>query len=628
MHKIINIKLDQNENIEEEIRNVLKNINFKRYKYRIRAGIEYLNAKQEIFFKWSISGWYYNHESFVFSNWEHQIENEELEGSGFSKQFVKEIQVEVYKIKDIKASSYVELPKKYKNCKSIINIQNDDQFCFIWSILAYLYPPKSNVCKVYNYKPYINNFNLKNLEFPMSIGNIPKFENQNNLCINVFELQTDTLIPVYVNKNYSKPQIDLLLFDNHYCLITHIQRLLTDNRNLNFVCRRCLNVFGTQIILDCHIEMCQNMEPCRIDFPKNNYLNFHSYHTKIDIPIRVYADFECFNIPNFEQQSDKTKILFTHSPCSVVYYLISPWFEGYKSHSGEMCVKLFVDEMFELEKKAVEYYLTNLPLEMSEKDENDFKNSDVCWLCDKKFLECQNKNNREMCLQNCKNTECKKVRDHDHLTGKFRGAAHKNCNLQTKQDKSNFVPILMHNFSGYDCHLIFEHLLNSAQQKGFDINKIKIIPKSIENFICLQIGSLRFLDSYRFLPSSSLDNLAKSLSDFPILKKNKLDDPLLVKKLAYAYEYFNESNFKKPLNLKKEDFWSTLKQKYPPEKKLIRTFEIIDKYNLRSGKDLTLMYNLLDVLILADVFENFIQKCLKFYKINPLYCYSSHLVYI
>ena len=106
------------------------------------------------------------------------------------------------------------------------------------------------------------------------------------------------------------------------------------------MCRRCLNVFGTQIILDCHIEMCQNMEPCRIDFPKNNYLNFHSYHTKIDIPIRVYADFECFNIPNFEQQSDKTKILFTHEPCSVVYYLISPWFEGYKSFSGENVCKI------------------------------------------------------------------------------------------------------------------------------------------------------------------------------------------------------------------------------------------------------------------------------------------------
>ena len=138
-----------------------------------------------------------------------------------------------------------------------------------------------------------------------------------------------------------------------------------------------------------------------------------------------------------------------------------------------------------------------------------------------------------MCVQNCKNTECKKVRDHDHLTGKFRGAAHKNCNLQTKQDKSNFVPVLFHNFSGYDCHLIFEQLINTAIEKGFQKHHIKIIPKSIENFICLQIGCLRFLDSYRFLPSS-LDNLAKSLSDFPILKKNNFDDPLLVKKISIS----------------------------------------------------------------------------------------------
>ena len=53
--------------------------------------------------------------------------------------------------------------------------------------------------------------------------------------------------------------------------------------------------------------MCQNLEPCRIDFPKNDYLNFHSWHTKIDVPIRVYADFECFNskVPKIEQEYNK-----------------------------------------------------------------------------------------------------------------------------------------------------------------------------------------------------------------------------------------------------------------------------------------------------------------------------------
>ena len=116
----------------------------------------------------------------------------------------------------------------------------------------------------------------------------------------------------------------------------------------------------------------------------------------------------------------------------------------------------------------------------------------------------------------------------------------------------------------------------------------------------------------------------KVYHDFPILKKQRLDDPLLVEKLAYPYEYFNWENFDLDLDLSRENFWSaTLKQNFAPEKEIDRTFEIIKKYNLKTGKELTLMYNLLDVLLLADVFENFIKKCLEFYKINPLYCYSA-----
>ena len=91
-------------------------------------------------------------------------------------------------------------------------------------------------------------------------------------------------------------------------------------------------------------------------------LYFHSYHTKIDIPIRVYADFECFNMPNMQNISDKTKILFTHVPCSIVYYLISPWQCGYKCYAGPNCVQFFVDEMLQLEKMAKEYYTLDIPL--------------------------------------------------------------------------------------------------------------------------------------------------------------------------------------------------------------------------------------------------------------------------
>ena len=215
-----------------------------------------------------------------------------------------------------------------------------------------------------------------------------------------------------------------------------------------------------------------------------------------------------------------------------------------------------------------------------------------------------------------------KVRDHDHLSGKFRGISHKNCNLQAKKDLSNFVPIFFHNFSGYDCHLIFESIITKAFEKGYKLDKdIKIIPKTIENFISLQIGKLRFLDSYRFL-QSSLSEIIKSINNYPNMNKNGLTDDLFKQKLAYPYEYFNINNFESPLNLKKEHFWSTLNQNFANEKDINRTNEIIKKFNIKNGKELTLLYLKTDVIQLADIFENFIKTAIKEYKINPLYCYS------
>ena len=74
---------------------------------------------------------------------------------------------------------------------------------------------------------------------------------------------------------------------------------------------------------------------------------------------------------------------------------------------------------------------------MTREDENNFKNSNICWFCELPF-ESQ-----------------KKVRDHCHLTGLYRGVAHEKCNINVKQKHSNFIPFMFHNFSKYDCHLLF-----------------------------------------------------------------------------------------------------------------------------------------------------------------------------
>ena len=76
----------------------------------------------------------------------------------------------------------------------------------------------------------------------------------------------------------------------------------------------------------------------------------------------------------------------------------------------------------------------------------------TCWLCEK-----------ESKLKDIKENPV--VQKHCHLTGKFRGLANNICNLNTRKAHTSFVPIIIHNFSGYDCPLIFENIVNMATGK-------------------------------------------------------------------------------------------------------------------------------------------------------------------
>ena len=462
--------------------------------------------------------------------------------------------LEIYKVNDIQASSWVELPEKYKNNKSIINIKNDDQFCFLWCILAHLFPVEDHKNRTSNYSMHTNNFILNGLEFPMKIKDIPKFENLNNLNVNVFELTKTVLTPIHINTNYDQPQIDLLLYQNHYCLITKLHCLINKDSHMKWVCRRCLTAFSSEDILSQHIDRCQKQQPTNITFSWKDHLKFDDYHMKVPIPIRVYADFECINQP-----TDDPKVLFKQIPIAVGFYIISPFGNNYSSYFGESCVTWFVNEMLTLEKIAKIYFETNLPLEITPEEHQSFQQSKVCWLCEQALRE--NPLGEDEATHEATREDTHKVRDHDHLTGKYRGAAHNKCNLNCKKKSSSFVPIFFHNFSGYDCHLIFEELLTSAYNLKLPIN---IIPKSMENYVSVQVGCLRFLDSYRFL-SSSLQKLITSLNDFPYMQNEGLTDDLFKKKLAYPYEKFNLNNLHEPLNLTKEDYWSTLTQSHPCE---------------------------------------------------------------
>ena len=116
-----------------------------------------------------------------------------------------------------------------------------------------------------------------------------------------------------------------------------------------------------------------------------------------------------------------------------------------------------------------------------------------------------------------------KVRDHCHITGKYRRAAHWSCNINLKINKN--VPVIFHNLKSYDSHLIFKEL------SKFD-SKISVIPSSLEKYMSFSLNNLVFIDSMLFM-NSSPDKLVKNLrdSDFKCLSKSFSGENLeLVKK--------------------------------------------------------------------------------------------------
>ena len=142
---------------------------------------------------------------------------------------------------------------------------------------------------------------------------------------------------------------------------------------------------------------------------------------------RIYADFEADNEKDNSSIGNKTNIIYKQNPVlngdRIVSELEDVLKSGYyKSLLGYENVDWFVDEIIKLENKMAFYFQnTNKDIIMTEEDQEDFKNNNICRFCEK-------------------NIEADKVRDHCHLTGKYRGPAHGKCTINVTQDQSNFIP--------------------------------------------------------------------------------------------------------------------------------------------------------------------------------------------
>ena len=186
---------------------------------------------------------------------------------------------------------------------------------------------------------------------------------------------------------------------------------------------------------------------------------FKNYFKQIPVPFNIYADFEC-NLKSLEcYEGSYSKKYQDHIPCSFAYKLVcvdDKFTKPIVVFRGENAAYEFIKAIFkeyQYCKKVMKKHF-NKNLIMSE-EEQKFQSRNTCWICGKLI-----------------DNDDEKVRDHFHITGKFRGAAHWNCNISLQLTKK--VPVIFHNIRGYDSHLIF------CELNKLDL-KFDVIPNRLKN---------------------------------------------------------------------------------------------------------------------------------------------------
>ena len=323
-------------------------------------------------------------------------------------------------------------------------------------------------------------FNWDGIKFPVKLSQISLFEKNNpGYVVNVLGYsEDDGIYPVRISKQYvgeastetqtSKTVINLMLLSGggvsdggethqHYTLIKNMSRLVGMQTNKHngktHICLNCFNTFSLEKSFKEHTEVCLSNEAVKIEMPKKgSCIKFDKHAKKLKVPFVIYADFESYtervterlqqshNTDNTQSYTEKYQ---KHTPSGFCYYIV---YRGgiYKNpavYAGPNVAEKFCKQL-EMETRDIydKYFKNEVSMKITRAELNEWKRTNVCHICEEDICD----------------DVTPKVKDHCHLTGEYRGAAHQECNLKYKEP--SFIPVIFHNLSGYDAHLFIKQL--------------------------------------------------------------------------------------------------------------------------------------------------------------------------
>ena len=461
----------------------------------------------------------------------------------------------------------------------------------------------------------------------------------------------------------------------HYLTVKDLSGLLrgiTSNHAGDFYCLNCFCACSGKNKLEAHKKICENHNYCHVEMPTkdNNTITYNHGEKSMKLPFVIYADLECLlekmsTCQNNPNKSSTTKIN-KHTPSSYSIFTHCSFDESKNKlnyYRGDDCMKKVCKDLKTHANKIISYKKKKM-MSLTTKEEIYHNKQKICYIWKKEFDNNDKKNY--------------KVRNHYHYTGKYRGTAYNICNLRYKVPKE--VPIVYHNGSTYDYHFIIKELV-----KEFEGN-FECLSENTEKYITFSVPlknkienknieityKIKFIDSYRFMSSSLyklVDNLSEGIHnnkcvncnpclDYIKIKNEKLllkcfncniyykkkFDKDLMKKFKNTYSFCNNDLNKFILLLRKGvysyeyvDNWERFNETSLPSKKDFYSnlnMEDIDDIDYRHGNnvfkgfklenlgDYHDLYVQSDTLLLADVFENFRDMCIKEYELDPAHFLS------
>ena len=471
----------------------------------------------------------------------------------------------------------------------------------------------------------------------------------------------------------------------HYLVAKNLSGLfkgITSNHYGDFYCLNCFHSYRTKSKLEAHKKVCEKHDYCHVEMPikGNNIIKYNHGEKSMKLPFVIYADLECLlekmntciNNPN---KSSTTKIN-KHTPSGYSIFTHCSFDQSKNKldyYRGDDCMQKFCKDLRKHATKIINYEKKKMiPLTIKEKIYHNKQK--ICYICKKEFN--NNDKKQQKVKDHCHYTGKYRGAAPNicHLRYKVPKEIPVVFHNGSTYDYHFIIKELVKEFDGnFDC-------LGENTEKYITFSVL--IKKKIENKTSIEINyKIEFLDSCRFMSSSLsklVDNLSEGIhnnkcsaceSNLDYIKitakprslerkneklllkcfncdsyyKEELNEDLikkfkntysfchndlnkfvlLLRKGVYPYEYMDSwEKFNETSLPSKEDFYSNLNMEDIDDIDYRHGNNVFKGFKLENLGDYHDLYVQSDTLLLADVFENLRDMCIKEYELDPAHFLS------